>query len=456
MHRYIKHFLSICVLFTCIATLAYQIIHSRQAFNPNQEHGWFVISLLCIFHVLWLNTWIFTCVNIAGLICFNNFPDKPVLKQSLRNSALERCMCFRVVTRGTYPQLVKTNIQRNIKQCTEFGLSNYVFEVVTDKLIGIKEGLNVREVVVPDSYQTKHGSRYKARALQYCLEEGVNILSDNDWIIHLDEETLITESSLIGVINFINDGQYEFGQGVITYANEEIVCWIATLADSVRVGVDYGMLRFSLGILHRPMCNWKGSFIVANAGAERSVSFDFGPEGSITEDCYFGMKAWEKGYRFNFIEGEMWEKSTFSIMDYIRQRRRWVLGISRVFLSPNIKFPYRWTMGVLTVSQLSLPIILLGLCARIPLHPTIHVIVGSSQSAVIYFLFVFGSMKSFSNRRPGWCFYLFLCLIMCPVVLIVGILEMSATYWAVFSQSQTGFHIVDKGITEKPDTVHIV
>ncbi|KAK6173830.1 hypothetical protein SNE40_017218 [Patella caerulea] len=383
--------------------------------------------------------------NLLGLLYFNCYPDKPVLKRSSKYLPFETFMCFRVVTRGLYPQLVKTTLQRNIDICMKLGLSNYVFEVVTDNFIGITESLNVREVVVPNSYQTRHGSRYKARALQYCLEEGVNILSDNDWIIHLDEETLITENSLIGVINFINDGKYEFGQGVITYANEEIVCWLTTLADSIRVGVDYGMIRFTLGQLHRPIFNWKGSFVVANAGAEKSVSYDFGPEGSITEDCYFGMKAWEKGYKFNFIEGQMWEKSTFSVMDYIRQRRRWFLGIAKVFLSNNIKLPYKTGLFFILISQLLVPFLAMTVVIGIPKNSqfgTLFVL----QSAIFMFMFIVGVMKSFQHHRYRWWLPLFAFIVSFPMSVVLMVLETSGTYWAITGWSQVGFHIVDKNI----------
>ena len=44
--------------------------------------------------------------------------------------------------------------------------------------------------------RTKSGAMYKARALQYCLEDDVNILQENDWIVHLDEETLLTQNSV--------------------------------------------------------------------------------------------------------------------------------------------------------------------------------------------------------------------------------------------------------------------
>ena len=67
-------------------------------------------------------------------------------------------------------------------------------------------------------------SPISARALQYCLEEGVNLLNDNDWVVHLDEETILTESSVKGVFNFAFEDKYHFGQGVIKYTNLGKVC----------------------------------------------------------------------------------------------------------------------------------------------------------------------------------------------------------------------------------------
>ena len=37
---------------------------------------------------------------------------------------------------------------------------------------------------------------YKARALQYCLEADVTVLPDDSWIVHLDEETLLTTNAV--------------------------------------------------------------------------------------------------------------------------------------------------------------------------------------------------------------------------------------------------------------------
>ena len=57
---------------------------------------------------------------------------------------------------------------------------------------------HVEEIVVPKTYRSKSGALNKSRALQFCLEEDVNILKDEDWIVHLDEETLLTQNSVKG------------------------------------------------------------------------------------------------------------------------------------------------------------------------------------------------------------------------------------------------------------------
>lgn len=76
--------------------------------------------------------------------------------------------------------------------------------------------------------------------------------------------------------------------------------------------------------------------IVLQFGAERRVTFDHGPDGSVAEDNYFGMVALREGYSFDFIEGEMWEKSPFTIYDFLQQRKRWLQGILLVVHSSHI------------------------------------------------------------------------------------------------------------------------
>ena len=129
----------------------------------------------------------------------------------------------------------------------------------------------MRETVVPSSYRTKTGALNKSRALQYCLEDETNFLDDDDWIIHLDEETQLTDDAVKGILNFISEGKWEFGQGLITYANcpvkfkslsKFLQNRICTVADSFRVADDMGKIRCQFNVFQKPCFGWKGSYVV--------------------------------------------------------------------------------------------------------------------------------------------------------------------------------------------------
>ena len=76
------------------------------------------------------------------------------------------------------------------------------------------------------------------------------------------------------------------------------------------------------------------------AGAEKKVSFDNGPDGSVAEDTYFALLAASQGYSFSFIHGEMWEKSPFNLLDFLQQRKRWLQGL--LLVAHSSKIPKRY------------------------------------------------------------------------------------------------------------------
>lgn len=227
--------------------------------EPLEVYGLYGSMTLYILRLLTLLTLPQVLCNFSGLLFFNAFPGKVKLKGS---PLLAPFICIRIVTRGDFPKLVRDNVTRNMNKCIDVGMENFMIEVVTDKAINLPTHRRVREVVVPIEYKTKTGALFKSRALQYCLEDNVNILAETDWIVHLDEETLLTENSVRGILNFVLDGQHQFGQGLITYANEQIVNWLTTLADSFRVADDMGKLRFQFYMFHKPLFSWKGSYVV--------------------------------------------------------------------------------------------------------------------------------------------------------------------------------------------------
>ena len=144
------------------------------------------------------------CFVILGLVTMSTYPKAPTLKLPKANIPF---MCFRVVTRGLYPDLVKKNVERNIQTCYKAGIDNFKFQVVTDNSLNLQKSSLVHELVVPAIYVTMNNSLFKALALQYCNEPGVNMLSKDDWVVHLDEETPLTEASAIGLANFASEDQ---------------------------------------------------------------------------------------------------------------------------------------------------------------------------------------------------------------------------------------------------------
>jgi egghead protein (zeste-white 4 protein) len=167
-----------------------------------EEYGFLPAAFLYITRILTLLCLPMALFNFLGLVLFNAFPDQPKSKvtrimivypifkinsnlsskslfiqvYSGREHVTVPFVCFRVVTKGDFPQLVRSNILKNKNTCEENGLENFTFEVVTDQSISLVTSKRVRELVVPVDYSTKTGALYKSRALQYSLEKEVSYI----------------------------------------------------------------------------------------------------------------------------------------------------------------------------------------------------------------------------------------------------------------------------------------
>lgn len=488
--KYYKHMIHvICFLTVIITTLYYS---SYYALKRVESVGPLLTTIAVITQLTVILLLPQNICNVLGLLFFNTFPgeiklDRTALTEAHANdlNALQHRsthipeynfagsakhqpppsnpsanlphLCFRVVTRGLYPELVQNNVRKNFLKCIESNLINFSIEVVTDKDIQISSSdQRIKQIVVPSDYRSSTGSLFKARALQYALEPGNSSVKDCDYIVHLDEETILTENVINGITNFALAGKHDFGQGVITYANLEVVNLITTLADSYRVADDMGKLRFTLGALHRPIFGWKGSFVVTRCGAEKNVSFDHGPDGSIAEDCYFSMVAYQKGYTFDFIPGEMFEKSPFTILDLIRQRKRWVQGFWLVAHSCRIPFTTKFFLLMSYYAWLALPLTIISSVIDITLSiPTPFWLqpVGSFSFALTLYMYIFGLVKSLDLKQKPIGPMLIVYLIGQVLTLSINtIVENIAVLLGVFS-SKHSFYIVkkDSGANLIPD-----
>jgi egghead protein (zeste-white 4 protein) len=450
-----KHLLHCCLLIVFIIAFVYhlawpseEIAAGQHEFDPVERYGSFFTFILYMFRFMALLSLPQVCFNFIGWTMYNAFPDAVKLKSPASTAPF---VCIRTVTRGDFPDLVCNNVDRNMRTCLSVGLENFLIEILTDKpIIGLQPHHRIREVVIPADYVTSTGALFKARALQYALEDEVNMLGDKDWIVHLDEETILTEDVVRGIVNFVSRGKHEFGQGLITYANEEIVNWITTLADSFRVSDDMGKIRLQFKLFHRPLFAWKGSFVVTKYTAEKDVSYDHGLDGSVAEDCYFSMIAYAKGYTFDFIDGTMWEKSPFTIRDFIQQRKRWLQGIFLVVHSAKIPLNNKIFLAVSLYAWMSVPLSTSNvfLTSMFPLPTTSHVVFNFAfafVAAVNIYMYIFGVLKSFSPHRMGMIRF---CVCVAGALLTIPfnvIIENIAVIWGIAGEKHK-FYVVDKRI----------
>jgi beta-1,4-mannosyltransferase len=262
-------------------------------------------------------------------------------------SLIHKMLILRLVTRGDNIEAVRRTvyyIQRTYRQRVE---------IVTDRRLDIEAD----QIVVPRKYAPKNGAKWKARALHYAA---VNHTNPDDWYLHLDEESVPSMACIAGCLKFIyKNPQGAIGQGEILYTGHGYkehrrVC----AADSLRTGDD--MLRFRAQYaMGKPLFGVHGSFLLIKGSIEKELGWDLGAGGSVTEDASFAIKAWQKGIKFGWVEGEVIEQSPYCFMDFIRQRRRWFNGLWVVVLCKELELKYRIILGVMMVYWALSPFILL-------------------------------------------------------------------------------------------------
>lgn len=182
--------------------------------------------------------------------------------------------------------------------------------------------------------------------------------------------------------------------------------------------------------------------------AERAVSFDNGVDGSVAEDCFFAMRAFSQGYSFNFIEGEMYEKSPFTLADFLQQRKRWLQGILLVVHSKVIPWRHKILLGVSVYSWVTMPLstsnIVFAAFFPIPC-PNLMDFVCAFIASVNIYMYVFGVLKSFSLYRFG-LFRFLLCALGAVCIIPVNlVIENIAVVWGLVGKKHK-FYVVQKDV----------
>ena len=298
--------------------------------------------------LIWLSGMIPGTIGLLGALAYRHPTSLDDVKPA------NKTICWRIVTSGRNIDIVLRTIRRCQSEMARTPLARYVIEVIIDMgdnvaLLPQRES-DVRVITVPSQYETTNGSRYKARALHYALL--TSSISDDTWIVHLDEETQPTASGIKGICKFIREADATnprvIGQGSLLYHREWDRHPFLTLADIGRTGDDFARFHFQhrIGIT---LFGLHGSYIVVRNDVEKATGgFDFGPQGDITEDAFWAVWAMQLGIRCSWVEGYLEEQSCMSLSDFMRQRRRWFQGLVKVALYAPVKFRWRLCLALNT------------------------------------------------------------------------------------------------------------
>lgn len=362
---------------------------------------------------------------------------------------MSHLVAFRIVTRGDQPRVVAETVSSVLGTMRQRPLFPFIVEVVTDiEIETLPVHPAVTQIVVPESYQTSNGATHKARALHYALEH--SSIRDNQWILHLDEESHITEKLVVGIRDAVIDeetsGEHRIGQGLILYHRDLAVNPLYTLADSIRVADDIGRFRLQYR-LNRVLFGMHGSFVLVRNSVAKEVGFDFTPAGCTTEDTTWGLAQMEAGNRFRWVEGSVVEQSPRGLMDFLRQRRRWFSGMWWDALHAPVALRYRLlllvTMLLWSVGWFNLVYSWIHLAVGV-LLPAPVALLGELVFTVYVANYLLGLWVSLTDRRTdsalGRAGCVGLQLLLMP---IHATLEAAAIVYAVF-KPEANFHVVAK------------
>jgi egghead protein (zeste-white 4 protein) len=432
------------VLVSMVITVATLFAIQRLVWPNNAVRGNGLGSAWSGASLLWLSALMPAACELTGLLMYQN-PKWPKTVKPI-----SQIVSWRIVSRGLNTQALTATILRCRAESQANPLFRYVIEVVTDTS---HDGLpapapDLHYIRVPKNYETPRGTRNKARALNFALH--YSPLPDNAWIVHLDEESQPTRSMISGIARMIaeeeDSGELRIGQGVIVYHRDWKSHPFFTLSDCIRTGSDLGRLFFSMRI-GVPLFGLHGSYIIVRNDVEKEVGFDVGPEGSITEDAFWGYQQMETGRRCRWVDGYLEEQCTQSLPDFMKQRRRWFTGLVKVATQAPVKLRWRFVLGVSMLAWALAPLVWGYTIAHFITGGYVDPVVRAlaNGSFAVYIVTTLVGLRVNMNehginnplKRLGWCVTWLCCM---PVFSLIE----SASVDYALARPATGFHVVRK------------
>jgi len=321
--------------------------------NPTQS-----ASVLVFLRLVWL---IPLLSGLSAFIGFLAIKEEDFILQR-RSQSKDYKVIFQITSRGFNVEAVRRSVE-SVKYWAGKYLKDYEIWLVTepDALIGDIDGVKV--IKVPSDFRTNNNTKFKARALEYARLLRKPYARDDVWVYFMDEESVVGEDTILGIIDFIENNRGEIGQGLIVYSNLYGKNLLASLADSIRSSGDVSLYYFQIVTGFVPWMH--GSHVLIRSDVEASIGWDFGT--TWGEDSLFGLEAQKRGYRIRWLKGRLYEQSPFTIRDFLKQRRRWVfhsLDVLRRKTSVKVKTSYFYSLLVWASGLISLFVTILTIQSK--------------------------------------------------------------------------------------------
>ena len=251
-------------------------------------------------------------------------------------------MKFQVTTRGGAQPVVERTVQGLVAIADRHPwlAGRMSVEVITESaaeaahlpVLFAAAPVPVHAECLPAGYSTPQGTGLKARALHYMVElrrAGWNAVPGRAFIVHLDEETLVTEEHLLVLVDYLSGAPRPISQGPILYPLEwDKAPWLCRAMESLR---PFGCSECARVMSNPPPPHLHGSNLVVDEEVENRIGWDFGTldgQPYIAEDLLFGLRAYALLGKdgFGWHGATMLEQPPLSVYWAVQQRLRWVLG----------------------------------------------------------------------------------------------------------------------------------
>lgn len=439
-----------------------------------------IVYMLCLgINLLFINRVIFKPFNLYLTVVWTAYLPLAIvglagafgtgmLKPTKPLKMVEKRVVFMVPTiarHDTVPAMKR--VINSILLCAPKHLLNYTIHIITEEgaegLPSLQKNYRnhplVEFIVVPNWYKTPNGTKYKARANQYALEyrKATGQNTRDVFIYHGDDDTGVGPDTLWSIAKFINhdEDKFDLAQGVLTYPFQLSNSWFCKFADSVRPADDLTRFHFFTGMLGRPLLGLHGEHLLVRANIEETIGWDFGEKVKV-EDAYFGLFfSLRYRQRSTFLASCSYGASPASVLDLIKQRRRWAAGLFGLLFDGQVpvyvKFPLlysllNWTIGLL--QHIGIVLVAAYLLGSMDTSPVLAVFIflWCINFAYQIWLYLEGLRINLdASQARTWKYFVYPAIVVLLMPAFALVETWSATLgFSDFLQKKKGFEVISK------------